>query len=182
MSQDTTAASRYAKALFLVTEKRKETVRALEDMKGLLEVLKPGGRIGGFLASPTVRPADKRALIQKGLEGKVSRTVLVFIDLLLRKQRLPEFAKIVTEFEALVEKAQGIQRAHVTSAVALTKAELDRLHQELERTTKTKINLTSEVDPRLLGGALVRIGDHVIDRSVRTLLSAIEQQLMEVSV
>ena len=88
----------------------------------------------------------------------------------------------MAEFEALVEKAQGIQRAQVTSAVPLTKPELERLHRELERSTKSKINLTTEVDPRLLGGALVRIGDHVIDRSVRTLLSSIEQQLMEVSV
>jgi len=182
MSQDTSVASRYAKALFLVTEKRKETVRALEDLKGLVDLLKPGSRIGGFLASPGVRPADKRALIQRGLEGKVSRTVLVFIDLLLRKQRLHGFETIVAEFEALVEKAQGIQRAQVTSAVPLTKPELERLHRELERSTKSKINLTTEVDPRLLGGALVRIGDHVIDRSVRTLLSSIEQQLMEVSV
>jgi F-type H+-transporting ATPase subunit delta len=182
MKQDTTVASRYAKALFLVTEKRKETVRALADLQGLLEVLKPDSRVGGFLASPSVRPADKRALIQKGLGDKVTRTVLVFVDLLLRKQRLAGFATIVAEFEALVEKSQGIQRAEVTSAVPLTAPELKRLHRELERVTKSKINLTTEVDERLLGGALVRIGDRVIDRSVRTLLSAIEQQLMEVSV
>jgi len=68
------------------------------------------------------------------------------------------------------------------SAVPLSSAETERLHGELERNTKSKIKLTAAVDPSLVGGALVRIGDHVIDRSVKTLLEQIERQLAEVSV
>ena len=180
--RDTTVAGRYARGLFILTERRGETVRALEDLKGLLEVVGPGSRFGNFLASPGVRLADKREALKRGLDGRVARTVVLFLDLLLRKKRLPEFPIMVTEFEALVEKAQGVQRAHVVSAVPLTEAEQTRLHAELERHTRSKIHLTSEVDPHLVGGALVRIGDHVIDRSVATLLRAIEQQLHEVSV
>lgn len=180
--KDTTVAARYARGLFILTEKRGETVRALEDLKGLIEVLKPGSRVGNFLASPGVRLADKRESLKRGLDGKVARTVVLFADLLLRKKRLPEFDFAVTEFEALVEKKQGVQRAHVVSAVPLTDGEQQRLHAELERHTRSKIRLTSEVDSDLIGGALVRIGDHVIDRSVATLLRAIEQQLSEVSV
>ena len=180
--KDVTVAARYARALFLVTEKRGETAAAVSDLKGLRSVLAPDSRVGGFLASPGVRQSDKRALLKKGLESKVGRTVLVFIDLLVRKHRLNQYPTIVEEFEALVEKAQGIKRAHVVSAVPLTAAEVARLHKELERTTHGKINLTSEVDPDLLGGALVRIGDRVIDRSVRTLLDTIREQLADVSV
>jgi len=180
--KDTTVAGRYARGLFILTEKRGETVRALEDLKGLNEVLKPGSRVGNFLASPGVRLTDKRESIRRALDGKVARTVVLFVDLLLRKKRLTEYETIVTEFEALVEKLQGVQRAHVVSAVPLTDAEQERLHGELERHTKSKIRLTSEVDSNLVGGALVRIGDRVIDRSVATLLKAIEQQLSEISV
>ena len=180
--KDTRVAGRYARGLFILTEKRGETVRALEDLKGLNEVLKPGSRVGNFLASPGVRLADKRESIRRALDGKVARTVVLFVDLLLRKKRLTEYETIVTEFEALVEKLQGVQRAHVVSAVPLTDAEQKRLHAELERHTHSKIRLTSEVDSNLVGGALVRIGDRVIDRSVATLLKAIEQQLSEVSV
>lgn len=180
--KDTSVAGRYARGLFIVTEKRGETVRALEDLRGLSPVLEPGSRVASFLASPLMRPADQRAALRKGLAGKVTSTVMVFVDLLHRKKRLPQFAAIVSEFEALVEKSQGIQRAYVSSAVPLTEAERSRLHAELERTTRSKINLTADVDARLVGGALVRIGDRVIDRSVTTLLRAIEQQLAEVSV
>ncbi len=180
--KDTTVAGRYARGLFIFTEKRGETVRALEDLKGLLEVLKPGTRVGHFLASPEVRLPEKRKALERGLEGKVLRGVVLFLDLLLRKKRLSHFATVVEEFEALVEKAQGVQRARVVSATPLTKAELDRLHRELERITGARIRFTTEIDPALLGGAMVRIGDRVIDRTVRTLLEAISRQLREVSV
>jgi F-type H+-transporting ATPase subunit delta len=180
--RDTTVANRYARALFIVTEKRHETARALEDLKSLLEVLAPGGPVGAFLASPQVRLADKRAVLKRGLEGKASTVVMLFVDLLLRKKRLAGFATIVEEFEGLVEKAQGIQRARVASAVPLEPVETQRVRDALERHTRSTIKLTTEVDPALLGGALVRIGDRVIDRSVRTLLESIEKQLHEVSV
>lgn len=180
--KDTTVAARYARALFLISEKRGETPRALEDLQGLAEVLKPGSRAGGFFASPEVRLQDKRDALKRACEGRVLPLVAVFIDLLLRKKRLGVLETILVEYLELVERAQGIQRAHVISAVPLTKAELDRLLPELERHTGGTIKLTTEVDASLLGGALVRIGDRVIDRSVRTLLETIAKQLDEVSV
>ena len=180
--RDTTVAARYARALFIVTERRKETARALEDLKSVLEVVRPGTRVAGFLASPEVALPDKRRVMQAALDKRALNLVIVFLDLLLRKKRLRDFPAIVQEFEALVEAMQGIQRAHVVSATPLTKPELDRLKKELEAMTKKHITLTTEVDPRLIGGALVRIGDRVIDRSVRTLLDSIGRQLADVNV
>ena len=180
--KDTTVAARYARALFMITEKRGETVRALEDLQGLREVLRHDGKIGRFLASPETRLEDKRKALRTGLDKHVLRTAIVFVDLLLRKKRLGEFATIVDEFEAIVEKAQGVRRAHLVSAVALNAAETRKLHAGLESRTGATIRLTSETDPALIGGAYVRIGDRVIDRSVRTLLDTISRRLHEVSV
>ena len=146
------------------------------------DVIRPGTRAGALLESPLVLLSDKRKVVLASLEGKVLRSVMLFIDLLLRKKRLRELATIVTEYEALVEKKQGVQRAQVTSAVALLPEELARLHGELESSTGKKIRLDADVDPRLVGGALVRIGDRVFDRSVKSLLEAISEQLSEVSV
>lgn len=180
--KDSTVAARYARALFIVTEKRGETPRALEDLKSLWEVVKPGTKVGGFLATPRVLMSDKRRVLRERLAGPCLHSVILFLDLLLRKKRLGELGTIVTEFEALVERAQGVRRAQAVSAVPMTEDERARLHRELERVTGAKIKLTTEVDASLLGGALVRIGDRVVDRSVRTLLDAIHQQLAEASV
>ena len=180
--RDTTVAARYAKGLFLFTEKRGETVRALADLTGLLEVLRAGTPAERFLASPVVLPAEKRRALEGGLAGRVLRSVFLFLDLLLRKKRMREFPVVVSKFEALVEKSQGIQRAQVVSAVPLAEAERERLHRALERMTAASIKLEAEVDPELLGGALVRIGDRVIDRSARTLLRAMAERLQHTSV
>ena len=180
--KDSTIGARYARALVILTEKRGETVRALEDLKSMWEVLKPGTRVGALLATPQVLLSDKRKVLLQVFEGKAVHSVVLFVDLLMRKHRLHELEGIVQEFEAIVEKQQGIQRAQVVSATALNAGEIERLHADLERRTKSKIKLTTEVDPSLVGGALVRIGDRVIDRSVRTLLEQLGRQLAEVSV
>jgi len=180
--RDTTVAARYAMAMFSVTEKRAETAQALEDMKGLLPVLDPHSAAGSHLASPQLRLQDKREALKTSLQGRVLPIVSIFLDLLLRKKRMRDFDLIVAQFESLVERSQGIQRAHVVSAVPLVTEEQKRLLAVLENYTKKKVKLTSEVDGTLLGGALVRIGDRVVDRSVRSLLDAIEHQLREVSV
>ncbi len=180
--KDTPVAGRYARAFMIVTEKRGETEAALADLKGMGEVLKHGSRVGTFLTTPGIRLADKREALKAALQNRVLPSVLLFLDLLLRKKRLDHFADTVTEFEALVEKKQGIQRAHVTSAEPLAEAEAQRLLAALEARTGSKIRLTRGVDSALIGGAHVRIGDRVIDRSVRTLLTTIEQMLHEVAV
>jgi F-type H+-transporting ATPase subunit delta len=180
--RDSTVAARYAKALFILTERRGESARALEEVKGLREVLKPGSRVGDYLATPQVLLADKRRAVVATLEGRCSHAVVLFVDLLLRKKRLPEFARIVSEFEALVERAQGIVHAQVVSAVPLVDAERERLLAELKRVTGKSVRLYPQVEPAVLGGVYVRIGDRVIDRTVKTLLERIEHQLMETSV
>ena len=180
--KDTTVAARYARGLLLVTEKRGETAGALADLKGLLAVIQPGSPVDRFLASPEVRLAEKRKALERALTGRVLRIVVLFLDLLLRKKRMGEFPVVVSEFEALVEQAQGLTRAQVVSATPLTASERERLHSALERLTASRVKLEADLDPELLGGALVRIGDRVIDRSVRTLLRAMADRLQHTSV
>jgi len=180
--KDVSVAGRYARALFIITERRRETVVALDDLKGVRDLLAPGSAVSSFLASPQVRLPDKRRLLGVALDGRAARSVAVFADLLLRKKRLTLLPEITREYEALVEKLQGIRRAHVVSAVPLDQADRARLHATLESYTRSQVRLTSEVDATLLGGALVRIGDRVVDRTVRTLLDSIGAQLHETSV
>ena len=180
--KDATVSGRYARALFMVTEKRGETLVALDDLIGVRDLLARGGRVASFLAAPQMRLADKRQMLARALAERVNRAVAVFVDLLLRKKRLASLAEIVDTFEALVEASQGIRRAHVVSATPLVESERSRLLAALEGYTKGKIKLTAGVDASVMGGAMVRIGDRVVDRTVRTLLDAVAMRLREVSV
>lgn len=180
--KDAGVSHRYAKALFIVTEKRGETERALDDLKGVAAAIAPETAAGRRLRAPLVLLTDKRQVLAKGLDGKVARSVALFIDLLLRKKRLNELPAIVPQYEALVEVKQGIRRAQVVSAVPLSDAELKRLHAALEKRTGGQVRLATEIDAELLGGAFVRIGDRVIDRSVASMLAGIRQALQHANV
>ena len=191
MIQDASVAARYARALQILTEKQAAKAgqpalppleTALAELQGLVGLVAPGTRAGRFLLDPQVNPADRRRLLEQALTQRVTPGVRVFADLLLRKKRLAMIGAIAHEFQAIVERVQGLERATVVSAVSLEDAERQRLHGELERFTGKKIVLESHVDASLVGGAYVRIGDRVIDRSVRSLLASLAHQLYEVSV
>jgi F-type H+-transporting ATPase subunit delta len=189
--KDASIAARYARALQILTEKQAAKAgkahiplleQTLEELQGLSQLLAPGTPLGKFALDPQISPLDRRRVLDHGLQGKVLSSVRVFADLLLRKKRLPLLGAIAHEFQVIVERAKGLERATVVSAVVLTDGERDRLHRELERFTGKKIVLDSLVDASLVGGAYVRIGDRVIDRSVKSLLGSLAQQLYEVSV
>ena len=191
MSQDSSIGGRYARALLLLTQRQAAKSgeplvpvleRTLAELDSLVELTAPGSRLGNFLIDPQISPADRRKVLEQGLKGRAMPSVQVFADLLLRKRRIGITRAVAHEFKAIVERAKGLERATVVSAVPLSEAEFKRLHGELERTRGKKIVLERRLEPDLLGGAYVRIGDHVVDRSVKTLLEAIANQLYEVSV
>lgn len=174
-------AERYARALFLVVERRGEIFEALEALKRLLALVRPDTRAGAFFRSPLVPLERKRALLRSEIASRVMPAVASFVDLMLRKKRLGLFTAVVDEFEKQVRIWQGLQEAEAVSAVPLTEDELKRLHARLERATGLTIELKTRVDPALVGGMYVRIGDRIIDRSVKGLLQSLQDRLFEVS-
>jgi F-type H+-transporting ATPase subunit delta len=156
--------------------------RTLDELQTLAQLTAPGSSLGNFLLDPEISPVDRRRVLETGLKGRAMPSVQVFADLLLRKKRIGITGAIAREFKAIVERAKGLERATVVSAVPLHQAELTRLHGELERVTGKKIVLETRIETALLGGAYVRIGDRVVDRSVKTLLESIANQLYETSV
>ena len=191
MIQDASVAGRYARALLILTDKRAAKAgqdrlavldQTLAELQGVATLVRAGTRAGAYLLNPQVSPVDRRKLLERGLQDKVLPSVRVFADLLLRKKRLSLIDAITHEFQVIVERAKGLERATLVSAVPLSNAERSRLHAELERVTGKKVVLVAQVDASLVGGAYVRIGDRVIDRSVKNLLETLANQLFEVSV
>ena len=125
--------------------------------------------------------ARKRALLRGELAAGPFPPVASLVDLLLRKKRLGLFPAVVEEFEKRVRRWQGLQAAEAVSAVPLTADQRRRLHARLERVTGLTLELETRVDAALIGGMYVRIGDRVIDHSVRGLLASLQDRLFETS-
>ena len=177
MAKRDSAARRYAEAAFEVAQ-RDGTVdawrRELEDAATVVAV----PSIGHTLANPSVALETRAASVEKTLGRIASRPVLNLIQLMLRRGRIEDLPHVAAEFRRLDNAQKGITIATATSAVPLNAAELKALTSRLEALTGGSIELDVSVDPSLLGGLVVQVGDRLIDGSVRGRLERLRNQLV----
>jgi F-type H+-transporting ATPase subunit delta len=130
------------------------------------------------LANPAVEIAAKHGVIEK-LAARLgaSRIVRNFLFVVVDNQRTHLLPEILRSFEDVIRQRQGVSEAEVTSAVELTAPQKSQLQQTLERLTGRKIQAKYSLDPALLGGAVVRIGDTIYDGSVRNRLNQMRARL-----
>jgi F-type H+-transporting ATPase subunit delta len=178
----TTVAERYAGALFdLAREKN-----AVADVEGSLNKLVGSLRDSADLRRFVLSPVFSSAQQQQGLTAickaaGVSGLVRDFLLVLASNRRLFAIENIIKSFKTLAAKDRGEVEAEIVSAVTLTKSQAqdlaDTLRQRLGKTPK----LTATVDPKLLGGLIVRVGSQMIDTSLRTRLKNLEKAMKEAS-
>ena len=182
MARDVTIARRYAQALFLAARKKDAVDRVAQDLAGVNKAdAAMGDRLRLFLEAPQVPTDQKIEVVEKGLGPSVHRLVIEFFKLIINKKRLFRMRDIAEEFGRLVEEHQGIVRARVTSAVPLTDSELTALVASLEQSLSKKVKVDAHVDPAILGGLVVKVGDRIADQSVTTLLAELREQLLAAS-
>jgi F-type H+-transporting ATPase subunit delta len=115
----------------------------------------------------------------KSIFGKtVSQPVLNLIGLMLRRGRIHELPRLAAEFRRLDNARQGITEATAITASPLTQDEIRALTERLEQLTGGRVELEVQEDPSLLGGLVVRVGDRMIDGSVRGRLERLRNQLV----
>lgn len=136
------------------------------------------GELRNVLANPAVELAAKHGVIEK-LAARLgaSRIVRNFLFVVVDNQRTHLLPEILQSFEEVIRQRQGAAEAEVTSAAELTGPQKTQLQQTLERLTGRKIQAKYSLDPALLGGAVVRIGDTIYDGSVRNRLNQMRARL-----
>ena len=177
MARRDSAARRYAEAAFEVAQ-RDGTIDAWRsELEGAAAVISDERAITA-LANPAL-PIDQRSMAVAGLlKGIASGPVQNLVQLLLRRGRIEELGRVAAEFRRLDDRRQGITHATVTSAAPLGQDEIRALTARLEQSTGGRIALDTQVDESLLGGLVVRIGDRLIDGSVRGRLERLRNQLI----
>ena len=177
MARRETAARRYAEAAFQVAM-RDDTVEAWRAGLDAAAAIVSDETVGRMLANPAV-PLETRTEMAGTIFGTiVDRPVLNLIGLMLRRGRTHELPRLAAEFRRLDNARQGITLATATSAAALTPDEVRALTQRMEQFTGGRVELDLQVDPSLLGGLVVRVGDRLIDGSVRGRLERLRNQLV----
>ena len=178
---DTRAARRYASALFGMA--RKSDVDAVsQDLAHVLATAHNEPQLMEVLTHPRITEKRKNELTAQ-IFGDLRPTMQAFLRLLITRDRVGLLPAVGVHFEKLVDEWKGEADAEATTAVELSQSQKDALVKKLEATTGyKKIRLLTQVDPSILGGMTVRVGDHLIDGSITTQLQMLREQLKRVRI
>ena len=175
MASESTTARPYARAIFELASERGGYDQWSERLSYWAAVVQDDA-IRTRLAEPGINAQAKADLIAKVSDG-LDDDSLSLLKLLAENDRLGSLPDMYLQYEQLRREAQGEEEAHVVSAYALTDEQTLRIVEALGKRLSCKIRITSEVDPDLIGGAIIRAGDLVIDGSIRGRLAALEQSV-----
>ncbi|OPX04508.1 F0F1 ATP synthase subunit delta [Geobacillus sp. LEMMY01] len=171
-------AKRYASALFQIALEQGKLDRIEEDVRAVRQALAENGEFLSLLSYPKLSLDQKKALIREAFAG-VSTPVQNTLLLLLERHRFGLVPELAEQFLALVDDARGIAKAVAYSARPLTDEELRALSDVFaQKVGKQTLEIENIIDPELIGGVKLRIGNRIYDGSVSGQLERIRRQLI----
>ena len=177
MSQSA-AAKRYALALFQLAQEHNQLAHVEEDLREVKAVFKENGDLQAMLASPKLTIDRKKELIRE-LFGKANPFVVNTLQVLIDRKRINETVEVANEFATLSNEEQGIADAKVYSTRPLTDDERMSISTAFaKKIGKQSLRIENEIDPSLLGGIRVQIGNNIFDSSISAKLDRLKKQLI----
>ncbi|MBJ7601179.1 MAG: F0F1 ATP synthase subunit delta [Candidatus Nephthysia bennettiae] len=170
------AARRYARAIFELAREEgqfEEWARRIASVREVLSV----PEVQAVLMNPTISVQERQAAVTAFLEGPAGPEGVNLGKLLVGARRVDEIAAIEEEYGRLMDEAAGRVRATATTAVELSSSDQDGLARNLSQRLGREVRLTAAVDPSIIGGLVLRFGDHVIDASLATRLQQLRRKL-----
>lgn len=176
MAENVTLARPYAEAVFALARETGKLDR-WEDTLTRLAAVTADARVRDWMSNPGVDVAQTVKMLQEAADLKTDAEEANFLTLLAANERtqvLPEISKL---FVALKNAHEGVKEALVTSAFPIDEASLKQMTADIEAHFKSKVHVTVETDPELIGGVRIAVGDEVIDASVRGKLAILSAAL-----
>lgn len=170
------AARVYAEALFEAGEDKGKINQLQEQLAQFAAAVDGDRELQVFLFSPYLSSSDKVDGLRRAVTG-AEPEFANFLELLVEKGRMPEIFRIRREFDELWKKANRRLDVTVTSAIELDPGVVGKIGAEVERQTGEKVELSSEVDDGILGGIVLRVGNMVLDASIRTRLEKLRKSV-----
>ena len=171
----------YGDALFSLAVEENKIDEFIEEITGLLAILKQEEEFSKLMNHPRVSVEEKVALVDTVFTGRISKELVGFLTLVVTKGRYAEIQSILEYFLDSAKEFKGIGVAYVTTPLELTQAQKDAVEQKLLATTDyQKMEMNYLIDEALIGGMQIRIKDKVVDSSVRTKIAKMQQNLMQI--
>jgi F-type H+-transporting ATPase subunit delta len=172
-------AARYAKALLSLAQERKELEVVERDLETLHALFAGSHDLVLLLQSPIIKGDKKQAVLNAVVKGHLGELVTNYLRILVDKGREGLVVDMVQEGQAQLRVLRNIQEVSVTTAVPLTEALRSQILAQVAKAHRGDVDLTEKVDPEILGGYVLQMGDQMIDASVKRQLQALGRELTE---
>ena len=171
----------YADALFQLAEEENKVDELYSEVCDLIKILDENPDLARVMSHPSVDKNEKISAIRNIFEGRVSGELCGLLNQVVVNNRYEEINGILASFVSMVKEYQKTGVAFIVTPSALTDAQKNRIEQKLLDTTDyVKMEMNYDVDPSLIGGMKIRIGDRVVDSSISTKLSELAKDLRRI--
>jgi F-type H+-transporting ATPase subunit delta len=166
----------YARSLYEVAREHDKIDTVREQLGQFQDALRDDRELSIFFFSPYFSTEEKKEGLDKLLEGP-DDTFRNFLELLIEKHRVPAIHRIRRAFDERWEEDHKVLPVQITSATELDEATVRGIGDRIGEQTSRKVQLTAEVDPDILGGIVLRVGNQILDASIRNRLEALRRQV-----
>jgi len=166
----------YARALFEVARERDILDEIHDELGAFTKALNENRELAVFFFSPYFSGEEKKDGLERAVTG-ADPIFMNFLETLLERHRMPVIFRITAQFEQLWDEENKLLPVEVTSAVELDSETVQSIGKRIGEQTGQKVELTSTVDPDILGGLVVRVGNFVLDASIRNRLNQLRKQV-----
>jgi len=177
-AQQSSTALAYANALMQLAEERRDLQNVAGEMKSIGDALADLPQLRSFFNNPAITDADREIFLSRTLLPKTSSLVGSFLKLLSSRRQLGQLEAICDAFEKLMDDKLGKVEVDVTVSKKLSPQELEIVRQRISTAMKKEAVVHQYVDESILGGIVVRVGDSLIDGSVKAQLESIRTRML----
>ncbi|MBR6627177.1 MAG: ATP synthase F1 subunit delta [Lachnospiraceae bacterium] len=171
----------YGEALFEIAVEGNKTAELMEEVQGIVKILDANPEFDNLMKHPGVSKQEKLQIIREVFRGKTSGELSGFLEVVVSKERYNELRSILKYFIDRVKEADKIGVAYVTTPMALSDVQKKSVEARILATSEYKtMEMCYKVDASLIGGMIIRIGDRVVDSSIRTKLDELTKQLLQI--
>jgi len=167
----------YARSLFEVAQEQGKLDVVRDELGQITEALEENAELRLFFYSPYFSTDEKRDGLRRTVTD-ADPVMMNVLDILVENHRLPVLPRLRREYERRWREANNLLPVTVTSAVELDDAVVERIGDEIGRQTGRTVELTREVDPSIVGGFVVRVGNAILDASIKNRLDNLRKQIV----
>jgi F-type H+-transporting ATPase subunit delta len=168
----------YANALFEVAKERGILDEIREQLRAFAKALNENADMRFFFFSPYFSADEKKDGLHKAVEN-ADEVLMNFLAALIERSRMPVVFRIRDRYEKLWDEEQKVLPVQVTSAVELEAGTVESIGDRIHEQTGRKVEISSHVDPDIIGGIVLRVGNSVLDASIRNRLNQLRRQVAQ---